>query len=59
MVVPNIVEQHSAGHDLANVTHQIFEKAELSRLQIYDWLECWRRRLPVFMPRRVKHHHGQ
>src|SRR5579862_4834675 len=33
MVIPNILQQHGAGHDLPRVTHQIFEQAEFTRLQ--------------------------
>src|SRR6185312_2011224 len=33
VVVPDIFEQHGAGHHLAGILHQIFEQAELARLQ--------------------------
>src|ERR1700758_2349431 len=34
MIVPDVLQQHSAGHDLAGVAHQIFEQAEFPRLQL-------------------------
>ena len=33
MIVPDVFEQHGAGHHLAGVAHQIFEQAEFARLQ--------------------------
>ncbi|EGE60822.1 transcriptional regulator [Rhizobium etli CNPAF512] len=33
VVVPDIFEQHGAGHHLAGIFHQIFEQAEFARLQ--------------------------
>ena len=33
VIVPDVLEQHGAGHHLAGVLHQIFEQAELARLQ--------------------------
>ena len=33
MVVPHMLEQHGAGDDLVGVLHQVFEQAELARLQ--------------------------
>src|SRR3954454_11937787 len=35
MVVPHMLEQHRAGHHLTGVLHQVFEQAELARLQDY------------------------
>src|SRR5271169_4741648 len=33
MIVPDRLEKHGSGHDLALMADQIFEQAELSRLQ--------------------------
>ena len=33
MIVPDIFEQHGAGHHLPGMAHQIFEQAEFARLQ--------------------------
>ena len=33
MIIPDVLEQHGARHHLAGVLHQIFEQAELARLQ--------------------------
>src|SRR6186713_3334359 len=33
VIVPNMLEQHGAGHHLAGVLHQEFEQAELARLK--------------------------
>ena len=33
MIVPDVLQQHGARHHLAGVLHQIFEQAELARLQ--------------------------
>jgi hypothetical protein len=33
VVIPNIFQQHGAGHHLTRMFHEIFEQAELSRLQ--------------------------
>src|SRR5664280_497311 len=35
VIVPDVLEQHSAGHHLAGVLHQIFEQAKLARLLEY------------------------
>ena len=42
MVVPDVLEQHGAGDDLAGVLHEIFEQAEFARLQ-HDLLAAARR----------------
>src|SRR3974390_2658797 len=34
MIIPNVLQQHSAGHDLTRVTHQILEHTEFARLQL-------------------------
>ena len=34
MELPNLLEQHGASHHTAGVAHQIFEQAELARLQL-------------------------
>ena len=34
MIVPDILQQHGAGDDLAGMPHQIFEQAEFARLQL-------------------------
>jgi hypothetical protein len=34
MIIPNVLQQHGAGHDLAGMPHQIFEQAEFARLQL-------------------------
>ena len=34
VIVPHVLQQHRAGHDLAGMPHQIFEQAELARLQL-------------------------
>src|SRR5215469_18258128 len=33
MIVPDVLEQHRAGHDLPGVLHEIFKQAEFARLQ--------------------------
>src|SRR5271165_6877791 len=33
MIVPDMLEQHGPGDDLAGVLHQVFEKAKFARLQ--------------------------
>src|SRR5262245_6883148 len=33
MIVPHIFQQHGAGHHLPGMLHQVFEQAELARLQ--------------------------
>src|SRR5271170_5459066 len=33
MIVPNVLEQHGAGHHLARVLHQILEQPEFARLE--------------------------
>ena len=33
VIVPDVLQQHGAGHHLAGMLHQIFEQAELARLQ--------------------------
>src|SRR3954447_24951107 len=30
VVIPDVLQQHGAGHDLAGMLHQIFEQAELA-----------------------------
>ena len=39
MVIPHVLEQHGASHDLTRVLHEIFEQAELARLQ-NDLVAC-------------------
>ena len=34
MIVPDVLQQHGAGDDLAGMPHQIFEQAEFARLQL-------------------------
>src|SRR3984957_19079660 len=34
MIIPDVLQQHGAGHDLAGMPHQIFEQAEFARLQL-------------------------
>ena len=34
MIVPDALQQHGAGHHLAGVAHQVFQQAELARLQV-------------------------
>src|SRR5690606_45832 len=33
MIIPDVLEQHGARHDLTGMAHQVFEQAELPRLQ--------------------------
>ena len=33
VIVPDILEQHGAGHDMAGIAHEIFEQLEFARLQ--------------------------
>src|SRR4051812_3265873 len=37
VIVPDVLQQHGAGHDLTGMFHQIFEQPELTRLK-YDLL---------------------
>ena len=34
VIVPDVLEQHRAGHDMAGVAHQVFEQLELARQQL-------------------------
>src|SRR5262245_34281677 len=32
MVIPHVLQQHCAGHNLSGMLHEVFEQAELARL---------------------------